>query len=200
MAQESLSPVDVENRNPISMPDTRLRGPWLSAARVGWLLVVIGALAFFAGSLPAYYARLQMPCSDPITCQLNGALTAEGIQTLLAAGISPSDYATYTIVLNIAAVLLWSAVGFMIFLRRSDDWVALLVALTLVLYNAGQQNGAPAALALAYPVWSVPTEIVTFISEVPIVLFLLLFPDGRFVLCHAGPAGWCLSRSSRPSV
>jgi hypothetical protein len=183
MTHDSPSPSSVGPTNPISIsaPDTRLRGPWLVAARVGWLVVVIGTLALFAGSLPTYYARLQMPCSDPIACQLNGTLTAKGLQALQAAGISLSGYAAYTIALNIAVVLLWSAVGLIMFLRRSDDWVALLTALTLVLYNTGQQNGALTALAYAYPAWNAPVEVVTFLSEAPIVLFLLLFPDGRFV-------------------
>lgn len=181
MTHDSPSPSGGGTTNPSSAPDTRLHGPWLLAARVGWLMLVIGTLALFAGSLPTYYTRLQMPCSDPISCQLNGALTAKGLQALQAAGISLSGYAAYTIALNIAVVLLWSAVGLIIFVRRSDDWVALLTALTLVLYNTGQQNGALTALAFTHPDWNVPVEVVTFLSEVPIVLFLLLFPDGRFV-------------------
>jgi hypothetical protein len=161
-------------------PETRLHGSWLVLARVGWLLLVVYTLALFVGSLPAYYTRLQMPCVGTVACSLNGALSAAGIQALQATGLSLSGYAAYTIALTIVVTLLWSAVGLVIFWRRSDDWVALLAALTLVLYNIGQQNTALTALALAHPAWTMPVEVATFLSEAPIVLFVLLFPGGRF--------------------
>lgn len=160
--------------------ETRLSGRWLVLARAIWLAIVVFTFALFVIGLPAHYTRLQQPCVGAVACQLNGALTAASMRTLQAAGFSVSSYAAYTIALNIVFALLWAAVGLVIFWRRSDDWMALLAALTLVLYNAGQQNGPLTALALAHPAWSSPVGVATFLSEVPIVLFLLLFPSGRF--------------------
>lgn len=171
----AVEPIHASNK-----AETRLQGRWLLLARVGWLLLVLPALALFVGSLPAYYMRLQMPCVGIVACSLNGSLSATGMRALLAAGISPGGYAAYTITLTLIIALLWSAVGLVIFWRRSDDWMALLTALTLVLYVPSQQDGALVALALTHPAWSVPVEVATFLGEVSIVLFVLLFPDGHF--------------------
>lgn len=107
---------------------TRLQGDWLLAARVTWVAIAAWALALFVISLPAYYRLLQLPCTGTTACQLNGALTPAGMHTLQAFGFSPSGYVAYTITLNIVLVVVWSAVGFVIFWRRSDEWMALLVA------------------------------------------------------------------------
>ncbi|HLW00344.1 MAG TPA: hypothetical protein VKT82_16885 [Ktedonobacterales bacterium] len=160
--------------------DTRLRGRWLVMARVAWVLLVACTLALFFASLPAYDARLQTPCVGAVACNLNGTLTATGMRTLQAAGFSLSGYAGYTVALNIIGVLIWSAVGMIIFWRRSDDWLALLVALALVLFNAGQQSAAPTALALTYPAWAVPVEVVNVLSVAIYGFFILVFPGGRF--------------------
>jgi hypothetical protein len=78
--------------------------------------------------------------------------------------------------------VIWLAVSLVIFWRRSDDWVALLTALTLAVYNPGQQQFALSALAMAHPAWTAPVQVVIFLSEAPIIFFVLLFPDGRFAL------------------
>jgi len=71
------------------------------------------------------------------------------------------------------------AIGTAIFWRRSDDRMALLVS--LMLFTLG------AALAVPYPlvelplVWKASGEAVSFIGSASLVLFLYLFPDGRFV-------------------
>lgn len=161
-------------------PSMRLQGHGLVLARVGWLVVVILNLALFLGSLPAYAARLQVPCVGAVACSLNGALTSTQIQGLQVAGFAAAGYAAYTIALSVGIVLIWSSVGLIIFWRRSDDWLALLVALTLILFNTGAQDNAPAALALSYPAWTVPVDVAALLTEVSIGLFFLLFPGGQF--------------------
>jgi hypothetical protein len=163
-----------------SGPNTHLQGHRLILARVGWIAVVSLNLALYIGSLPAYAVRLQVPCVGAVACSLNGALTSAQIQGLKVAGFSVAGYAAYTIALTIGIVLIWSVVGLIIFWRRSDDWLALLVALTLILFNTGAENNAPAALALSYPAWTVPVDVVALLTEVSIGLFFLLFPGGQF--------------------
>jgi hypothetical protein len=164
-----------------SAPDTRLQGHWLILARVGWLVVVVFTLALFIGSLPAYVSRLQTACTDAVSCSLNGALTGAQIRGLQSAGFSVGSYAAYAISLYVVIVLIWSTVGLIIFWRRSDDWLALLVALTLILFNTGATENAPAALALSSPGWTVPVNVLALLSELSIALFFLLFPGGRVV-------------------
>ncbi len=74
----------------------------------------------------------------------------------------------------------FTALGWLIFLRKSDDRMALLVAIFLVIYGANSSSVAQ------FPVWSpIVTHIVDsitgLIAFVPAALFFYLFPTGRFV-------------------
>ena len=128
MSQLEPAPASAGSAPVSSRAGTRLNGRWLVLARFGWLLAVISTLALFLGSLPTYYARLQMPCVGAIACNLNGALSAEAMRELQAGGLSASAYAAYTVVLTMVITLVWSAVALIIFWRRSDDWMALLAS------------------------------------------------------------------------
>jgi hypothetical protein len=163
-----------------AVSDTRLRGRWLLLARAAWLVIVTYTLALFVGILPTSYMVLQAPCVGTLACNSGISLTAAGVEALRAAGFSMSDYATFTTVLTIAVSLVWVVVGLMIFWRRSDDWVALLGSCALIIYYTGE-SGTIATLGFRYPVWILPVGLISFLSEVAITLFGVLFPNGRFV-------------------
>jgi hypothetical protein len=71
------------------------------------------------------------------------------------------------------------AIGTAIFWRRSDDRMALLVSLMLITFRA--------TVTIPYPLldlpllWRFSAEAVSFISITLLILFIYLFPDGRFV-------------------
>jgi hypothetical protein len=178
MSQPSLSAGQPSGQANIS--SARLQGRWLLAARVAWVALVASSLALCILGLPAYYQRIQVPCIGTAACQLDGALTPAGVRTLHAIGLSLSAYAAYNIVFVMVLVVVWSAVGFVLFWRRSDEWMALLVALTLVLFSTVQQDAAPTALAMVQPAWTIPVEVMNFLSELCFGLFFYLFPNGRF--------------------
>ena len=75
----------------------------------------------------------------------------------------------------------WSAVGGLIFWRRSDDRMALLVSLFLVTFPLAFSPDVTDALARAHPGWRLPEESVKFLADVLAMLFFYLFPSGRFV-------------------
>src|SRR5436305_7135111 len=117
-----------------SIATTRLTGIWLILTRIAWLALVVPSLSLFVAGFPLFYARLQMACVGPVMCNIAGALTARGLHALPAIGFSVSGYATfYTIFWAINAVI-WCGIGFLIFWRRSDDWLALLAAFFLVMF------------------------------------------------------------------
>jgi hypothetical protein len=64
-------------------------------ARVVWLALVIPGVGIYVAGLPAYYNQLQTACVGP-TCNFVGALTAKGLQALLAHGLSLSVYAAFS--------------------------------------------------------------------------------------------------------
>ncbi len=150
------------------------------ALRVGWLTLVIGAVALGALSMPAYYHDLLTACSGA-SCLLDGALTAADFRALSAAGISAQAYGAYTLILYGAVTLVWLAVALLIFARRTNDTGALLIALILATANLVAINGPMTALALAHPALTWPINVLATLSDVTYMLLFLLFPNGRFV-------------------
>ena len=165
-----------------STATTRLSGSWLIVARVVWLALSIPSLGLFVVGLPVYYQQLQRACVDPTTCGLNVALPAQGLQALASIGLSVSGYAMLVTIFSALIAVIWCAVGFLIFWRRSDDWLALLAAFFLVIINITPSSGNPTyALALAYPTFALPFSLVNFLGAVSFFAFFLLFPHGRLV-------------------
>src|SRR5260221_5927469 len=164
-----------------STPTTRLSGPWLIIARVVWLALVVPSVGLFVAGLPVFYQQIQKPCVDPVTCNLAGALTAKGLQGIPALGFSVSGYVAFFTIFWAINAAIWSGIGFLIFWRRSDDWLALLAAFFLVRYWTSYPGFAISALPLVYPPLDVPTTLMSVLGQYSIVLFILLFPNGRLV-------------------
>lgn len=157
-------------------PNTHLHGRRLILARVAWVVAVSMVLALFLATLPAYYTLLQTVC----TGALCGAVqpTPDSAQAMQKLGLSIGAYATFILVLTLALAFLCFAVSAVIFWRKSDDWMALLVALTVAttvtlsgsVYGTGMNSA-----------WGVLAMVFNVLTSGLYVLVLLLFPDGRFV-------------------
>jgi hypothetical protein len=158
--------------------NTRLSGSWLIVARAVWVALVVLSLGLYIAALPVYYQQLQTACVDVVTCNVPGELTAKGLLALHSFGFSASAYAAFNIIFWAIIESIWSAIGFFIFWRRSDEWFALLVALFLVMFNT---SVPVSALMLAYPALVVPITLIGFLGQIIISVFFLLFPTGRFV-------------------
>jgi hypothetical protein len=148
------------------------RPRWLSLARVAWVVVAVVSLGRFVTSVPLRYDELAHP--------------AAGVRTaLVELGLSPGGYALYNVALDTVFVSVCAAVAVVIFWRRSNDPVALLVATMLVAW--GPLNGLlvltpGAAIGEMSPLMELTLDrIPAFISYVAWMLFFYLFPSGRFV-------------------
>jgi hypothetical protein len=146
-----------------------------------WGVLVGLTLALYLASLPAYYARLQVICASAATCAMDGALTADGMAAIGRIGISPEGYALYTVALFGVVIVIWATVGFLIFWRRSDEWIGLIASFFLIVFNPGVREGATYVLPLAHPAWDIPVKLVDGIAIGSVVLFFFCFPDGRIV-------------------
>src|SRR6266700_5839434 len=174
---DALVPSQATRRSDRSgAPDTRLRGRKLILARVVWIAVVTLLVALFLAMLPAYYSLLQTICIGA-TCGPTQPTpdTAQGIQKL---GFSLGTYATFTLALTLAAVFICIAVSVVIFWRRSDDWMALLVALGVVALSI---VNVPFAFLGSHSAWQVLAIALTVLGNGVFFLVGSLFPDGRFV-------------------
>ena len=159
----------------------RLTGSRLIVARVVWLALVVPSMGLFVASLPVYYTQMQRACVDAVTCNIAGALSTKGLQELPAFGLSVSGYAALLTVFFVITAAIWSGTGFLIFWCRSDEWFALLTAFFLVMFNTTYPGFPISALALAYPALNVPIIIMGALGLASLALFVMLFPNGRFV-------------------
>jgi hypothetical protein len=146
---------------------------------VAWVAVAALTAGVFISGIPGEFARLRTPCTDAISCVWFPRLTTENARELGELGLSVSFFATYFVVVEAAFMAVSFAIGAIIFWRRSDDRMALLVSLMLITFGAG--------LTVPYPLldlpllWKAIAEAVSFIGVTLLALFLYLFPDGRFV-------------------
>src|SRR5437763_8930140 len=131
--------------------NTHLTGTRLIIARAVWLMLAIPSLGLFIASLLVSYQQMLRVCVDPVTCTyLRGALPARGLQALTSSGFSVSEYAAVVTIFFAITAAIWYAVGFLIFWRRSDDWLALLAAFFLVMFIVNNLGNIVSALAIAY--------------------------------------------------
>jgi hypothetical protein len=148
-------------------------------ARAVSLTLIVLTLALFIASIPVYYAHLRTVCLEVEACP-SERLSVEQAEALEAHGLSVLTWAAYQVTVDVVFFLIWFAVGALIFWLRSDDLMALLVALFLVTFG-GSFGSGPDVLAAASPVWRVPFTLVETLGSALLLLFLYLFPNGRFV-------------------
>jgi hypothetical protein len=87
-----------------------------------WMAVAVPALGLYVFGLPAYYDQLLAlstpDVGNPATLRTN----------LKEAGLSVGFYAAYGVATEVVFAAVSFTVGFLIFWRRSDEPIALLVA------------------------------------------------------------------------
>jgi hypothetical protein len=143
-------------------PDTRLRGRKLILARVVWVAAVTLIVALYLAILPAKYTTLQADCTA-VLC----------VNTMQRLGLSVGAYATFTLALDIALAFLCFTLGAVIFWRKSDDWMALLVGMAVVATVILNDYASYSGTMLTFYLYILGTGVY--------VLVFSLFPDGRFV-------------------
>jgi hypothetical protein len=171
----------------VAPPLASLRGRRLLFARVAWVAVAATALAIILFSIPSslvYYRDVctasSEVCSDRALDQPTQP-TQKGAQALREVGLSVHSYALSNVIIDKIFQLTWFAVGALIFWRRSDDRMALLVSALLVTFGPVSVDPTAAyTLISSQPAWWLPVRSVEIVGLVCSVLFFFLFPGGRF--------------------
>ncbi len=157
----------------------RLQGRWIVLARAGWVALVVFTLIVVVASLPVYIAQLQTLCAGAVTaCSFSQQLSPAQVRLLKGMGLSLGDYTAYTVALTFASMVVCMVISTLIVLRRSDDRMALFVALMLVTF--GPIIATSTVAAIPSP-WQVPSACLYFLASALLVLVFLLFPSGQFV-------------------
>ena len=160
--------------SPHAPTSAALGGRRLFWARVGWLVIFVLYIGLFSASIPAYYDWLinfGHPDLDRATLR----------SSLEAAGISIASYARYELSISVTSVIVCSVVSVAIFWRRSDDWMALLTGLGLLAFGIFFRTDGPTVLGQQYPAVWLPVNLLALFGSMSFILFLYLFPSGRFV-------------------
>ena len=137
------------------------------------------ALSLFAAGVPAEFALLHEPC--PTAACTTGQLSPAGLRALEVLGLSRDVFAAYFVAIDVVFATVCSLVAGLIFWRRSDDRMGLLVSLALLTFGTATYVFTLEALSVRYPALGVPVSFLHFLGSASFGLFLYIFPDGRFV-------------------
>jgi hypothetical protein len=165
-----------ESQKSSHVADIRLYGRRLVLARVAWVTVLTLIVALFLVMLPAFSTLLQTVCTGA-SCGLVQP-TPGSARAMQQLGLSIGAYATIPLALTIASEFLCLAVGAVIYWRKSDDWMALLVALSVV--ALGTVN-VTSVLQVSSSPWQVLAIVLNILGNGLFFLVCSLFPNGRFV-------------------
>ena len=150
-------------------------------ARVGCAVVAALGIGLFVATLPTYIAYLYQPCVSA-SC-IYGQLSESGIETLRSLGLSLSAYAIMNVTLVIITGLLCTAVAALLLWRKSNSWVAVLVAFLLVVLGVTNTIISPPILQplLGERPGTFIADFANFLGAISLPLLFSLFPNGRFV-------------------
>jgi hypothetical protein len=169
---------------PSQVVDQEPQGRWLAAARAAWVTVLLLALATVVASAPLLFEQYETLCLRASgSCLDRSQLTPEGLRELERFGLSLGIYAALAVGVATVSKLVWVAVGTLVFVLRSDDRMALLVASFLVAFGTAtfSSDSVDVLVATGSVWWLLPARGLQVLGEVLAVLFFLTFPDGRFV-------------------
>jgi signal transduction histidine kinase len=159
--------------------ELRLRGGRLFLARAAWLALAVLTAVLLLGSLPLNFTARSQVC-EAASCDTNQLSPADAA-ALAAVGLTPRDYAAFSIALDLLVAVAFGASALLIVTRQSDHALALFVSLMLITFGWVTLTGAGQGLATVAPAWWWPTQLIAYLGDLAIVAFFLVFPTGRVV-------------------
>jgi hypothetical protein len=158
---------------------------WLPFGRSAWLLLAVLLVAGAIAGQVVTFKEIQVICAEDSLCP-SPRVTPAAAQTLQDAGISLTTYAVSHMAARSAMALTSWLVGLLIFLRKTGEARALFMAFFLLGYGGVFASGLPDSLRdMLDPLWLWLMAGLSLLSFdwlfTGFVLFLFLFPDGRFV-------------------
>ena len=136
--------------------------PFLRAA---FILLTVATVIFFSLGVPLSYQSYI------------SSIHADTLAALKQLGLSTTFYATYQVALVVLLFIAFGAAGLIIAWNKSDDWLALLVAFTLI--GQGANAFDPLARMGRVPGFQIPVHFVVSMVLMGLPLSCYLFPDGK---------------------
>jgi hypothetical protein len=170
---QNQSPTNtIERPDKLDESEKHLHGRGLVLARVGWIVVTMTLVILNLIALPDTYLAYF-------------TFTPQVLQDLHRLGLSPTLYGILLTVENAPFQLVYLALGLLLFLRRSDDRMALFCSFMLVTFGNALPlydftNGSLVPGLDTNAVLRVTTLVLFAAGEASLVIFFYLFPSGRF--------------------
>lgn len=150
---------------------SRLRGRWLVAARISWVLLALAVVALNIIALPSTLLA-------PLPPDLVRALDHRGFSPILYNVIGNAE--------NILLLVAFLAMAALLFWRKSDDRMAFFGSVMLLafggfaagLFDTDRGDVTPALAAI--PVVHQVAALLVIIGQSSLITFFYLFPSGRF--------------------
>ena len=160
-------------------PRARSGGRLLTLARIGWLLTLFVLLVIFIAGLPHRFNELSTACSEE-PCVLQ-SLSPQEEKILQEMGLSLELYAGFQAGLETLLAIAYILLAGLIFWRRRDDWLGILLAYMLVFFGLNFIVEADSSLVAVYPNLAPLHDLLTPLGGLLLVLLFYLFPDGQWV-------------------
>ena len=133
--------------------------------RIGFGILSLATVSFFSLGVPLYFRNYIENIDE------------ETLSALSELGLSAAFYATYQTVLVVLLAIAFSIAGLIIAVNKSDDWLALLVAFTLI--GQGANAFGPLQRMAAIPNFEMPVRFIIAMVLMGLPLSCYLFPDGK---------------------
>ena len=141
---------------------------WTFVMKIAWWTLAAVNLTFYIIAIPAEY-------QSHITSS-----TRDLADALSAIRLTPEFYAILRTGLDITTELAFTAIGALIFIRKPRDWMVFLVAVASMTFSS---MFVPTLIQLSevQPFFRMPSAFIRTIGlATSVIVFLYLFPDGRF--------------------
>ena len=133
--------------------------------RVAFIILSLATVSFFSLGVPLYFQNYIEN------------IDADTLSALSGLGLSSTLYAGYQTVLVVLLAIAFGIAGLIIAVNKSDDWLALLVAFTLI--GQGANAFGPLQRMAAIPGFEMPVRFVIAMVLMGLPLSCYLFPDGK---------------------
>jgi hypothetical protein len=176
-----------QNPRSLALPDASPsppgRGRWnrQRLAQGAWIVLALLLLVIFVANLPAFfqYARTVCTLPDAGNCPTE-QLTPAYVQVLEQLHLSVAVAEGFLAALCVAVSVLYWLLGLLIFWRKSQEWIGLLVSLLLVLFGSTGFLGFNLP-AQTPPLFQLLAQVIGYGLTWPAMLvFFFTFPTGRF--------------------
>jgi hypothetical protein len=162
-------------------PSGRKRWSWQRVAQAVWIVLALALLVIFVANIAAFfqYARTVCTLPDAGNCPTE-QLTPAYVQVLDQLHLSVTAAEGFLAALCVAVSVLYWLLGLLIFWRKSQERIGLLVSLLLVLFGSAGFLGFNLP-AQTPPFFQVLAQVITYGLMWPAMLvFFFTFPTGRF--------------------